>query len=245
MKKDTYIESLQINSENTVAYYLKSFNIKTEQQKFLEQILCNNKAEPLRIADIACGSGSLSWHLSSLYCDSHFTLVDFNPEAIALAKSLIKKQNFYFINNDIYDLNSLKDNSFDAVFCWQTLSWLSKPFEALMELIRITKPGGNIYASSLFNLDHDVDIYSKVFDYTKPAGIQNIPFEYNTYSLFTVNRWLSERINSFKIVPFTPDCDFVNENRGIGTYTITSDKGKRIQVSAGLLLNWGVLIITK
>ena len=38
-KEDNYIKAMQADKENSAAFYLKSFDIKTEQVKMLEQLL--------------------------------------------------------------------------------------------------------------------------------------------------------------------------------------------------------------
>ena len=121
---------------------------------------------------------------------------------------------------------------------------LDEPEKALNELIRITKPGGKIYASSLFNIHHDVDIFAKLLDHTRPNGELGLAFSYNTYSKKTVSKWLDKKVKSFQLHEFIPEIDFTFEGKGIGTYTVNSDKG-RLQISAGYLMNWSVLEIEK
>ena len=156
--KDSYHNSLKDNSEHFEKYYLKSFQ-KTEQQKFLESLLLKNENEfsNVTIADIACGGGSLSFHLNSLFKNATFQLCDYNLDAVKLAEKNIGLPNFKFFEDNIYELQNFEKSSFDFVFCWQTLSWLENPEEALNSLLSITKPGGKLYLSSLFNLEHDVE----------------------------------------------------------------------------------------
>jgi ubiquinone/menaquinone biosynthesis C-methylase UbiE len=243
MSKDNYLDGLKANKLQTEAYYKKSF-VKTEQQKFLEELLDIEEREFFDVADIACGGGSLSYHLNEKFPKASFTLVDYNDDAIDIARKNNPNNNFKFIIDSIYDLRSLSNESFDLVCCWQTLSWIDDPSSALKQLLRITKPGGKLYLSSLFNKDFDVDIYSKVIDHTRESGKENISFSYNTYSEYTIKKWLEGQARDFKIHAFAPKIDFTYEGRGIGTFT-RSIGDQRIQISAGHLLNWAVLEITK
>ncbi len=66
--KDNYLQAAQMDKQSTKNYFAKSIN-KTEQQKALESLLLDsiNKGEldrnaPLKIADLACGGGTLSYH---------------------------------------------------------------------------------------------------------------------------------------------------------------------------------------
>lgn len=237
-KGEAYIKALQASSEETRAYYRKSL-VKTEQQKELERLLAASGRDFSRIADIACGGGTLSYHLSQLYPQAAFCLGDFNSEALDLARELNAGPRFSFSQENIYSL-SFADDSFDLVCCWQTLSWLDDPAKALHELVRIARPGGTIMLSSLFNLDHDVDIYARFTDHTRTDGT----FSYNTYSMKTVGEWLQGKAKSVKAHPFRPEIDFHYDGRGIGTFTVQSEKG-RLQISAGYLMNWAILEIEK
>lgn len=241
-KGKDYVKALQASGEETAKYYAKSI-VKTEQQKFLEKLLAAHSTKFKSVADIACGGGTLSYHLRAIYPDAHFTLSDFNEEGMKLAQELNGDACSY-VQGNIYDLAALPDNKFDLVCCWQTLSWLDDPEKALNELVRITKPGGKIFASSLFNLRHDVDIFAKLLDHTRPNGELGLPFSYNTYSAKTVSKWLDKKVKSFHLHEFVPEIDFTFEGRGIGTYTVNSDKG-RMQISAGYLMNWSILEIEK
>ncbi|MFN6037607.1 MAG: class I SAM-dependent methyltransferase [Bacteroidota bacterium] len=245
MGDDAYIKGLQADKEKTHSYYTKSLAVKTEQQKMLEGLLQKENKTFESIADVACGGGTLSFHLQQKYPNANFTLVDFNPDAIEIAKLNNPHPNFKFIVDSIYELQNLKDNSFDLVCCWQTLSWLDDAEKALSQLLRIVKPGGKIFASSLFNLDKDVDLFTNVLDHTHESGKQGIYFNYNTFSKKTISTWLYSKVKQFDILPFNPQMDFHFEGRGIGTYTVKTEKGERIQISAGMLMNWGILVIEK
>ena len=203
------------------------------------------KLNPQTIADIACGAGSLSYHLcNTLYPNAQYRLSDFNKDAIELAQQKLTSPNFKFTVDSIYEL-SFETDSMDIVSCRQTLSWLSDPEKALAELIKTCKSGGYIYLSSLFNIDHDVDIYSRVIDFTRTSSSTNLSVSYNTYSKKTISRILENKVQHFDIMPFVPKIDFEHNDRGLGTKTIKTAAGDRLQTSAGMLLNWGILKIIK
>jgi ubiquinone/menaquinone biosynthesis C-methylase UbiE len=241
---DNYKHALKIDINESRKYFEKSI-CKTEQHKALEKLLVNkNPNIKYKIADIACGGGSLTFHLSKLFINSNFYLVDYLEEGITIAKNVNKEntRNKYLID-DIYSLNEI-GNSFDITFCWQTLSWLENPKLALENLIKITKKRGEIYLSSLFNIDHDVDIYSKVFDHTRKSSENLHYFNYNTYSKKTIYSWIGEKVESIDFFEFIPEIDLNYDGRGIGTQTIETSMNKRLQVSGGMLLNWYIMKIT-
>jgi ubiquinone/menaquinone biosynthesis C-methylase UbiE len=239
-----YIKALKIDRDTSQKYYESSLHKKTEQQKFLEKLLIERSIKPKFIADIACGGGGSTLYLHDHFPHAKYTLIDANEDAMCLAEKSTKHIDAKYIVGDIYDL-PLQKNTYDIVICWQTLSWLDKPDVALKQLVRICKPGGRIYASSLFNFDADVDIYSKVVDHTRVSSSDGITVEYNTYSIHSLNTWVSDMITEMQVHKFTIPIDLKYNGRGLGTSTIKLENGERIQTSAGMLLNWGVLEIVK
>ncbi|TLD96477.1 class I SAM-dependent methyltransferase, partial [Helicobacter jaachi] len=82
MKKDNYLRAMEADKHLAKQYYAKSVQ-KTEQQKALESLLLDSinvgkldANAPLRIADLACGGGTLSFHLAHLFPNAHFYLLD-------------------------------------------------------------------------------------------------------------------------------------------------------------------------
>ena len=102
----------------------------------------------MRVADICCGCGDVPLLLSRELQPSFIQGVDHSVAAINYARNL---QNDFEIHNADFqrgDATALMmyDNSFDFVLCRLSLQIFSQPEQILKELIRITKPGGRIYA---------------------------------------------------------------------------------------------------
>jgi ubiquinone/menaquinone biosynthesis C-methylase UbiE len=241
---DSYQQALQADKRESGEYYRSSLNTKTEQQKQLEALLRAQALQPATIADIACGGGGSSYHLGSLYPDAAYTLIDLNEDALLVAKEATKDLDATCTVGDIYDLQ-LASDTFDLVVCWQTLSWIDRPEAALRELVRICRPGARIYASSLFNVHHDVDIYSHVEDHTRASSAQGLRYVYNTYSLASVRKWVAGLVSHVHVHEFSIPIDLTYAGRGLGTYTVPVEGGRRLQLSAGMLLNWGILELQK
>jgi 2-polyprenyl-3-methyl-5-hydroxy-6-metoxy-1,4-benzoquinol methylase len=242
-KSVRYITSLQENKAITEEYYKKSVD-KTEQQKFIEKLLKSKGYKFSAIADVACGAGTLSYHLSELYPGAQFYLSDLNPDAIGLAKQLCLGNRFHFNLDNIFEMKSAHRNFFDAVFCWQTLLMLDQPDKIVNTLLQLPKKGGKIFIMSLFNIERDVDILANFIDHTRTGNKTVDTISYNTYSQFTVRKWLEGKAESFVIHPFHPETDFYYKGRGLGSNTVQAGD-IRLQVSGGYLMNWGLLEITK
>lgn len=241
-----YIKAYQKDADEVKEYYLKHLAKKSGQQILLERIMQASKpARHEQIADIACGAGTLSYHISRMYPSSEFTLIDVNDAALEMAARVLadvpKKK---LVNGSIYELGDHREK-YDIVFCWMTLLALDKPLEALEQLLLTCKKGGRIYLSSLFNFHHDVDVYAHFIDHTRDSGKEGIFMQYNTISLYTLEKWLKGKVESYKVHEFDPETDFDFKGRGIGTFTVTTQEGKRLQISGGMLMSWGILEITK
>ena len=227
--KDNYLQAAQMDKQSTKNYFAKSIN-KTEQQKALESLLLDsiNKGEldrnaPLKIADLACGGGTLSYHLSSFFPNASFVLLDYNEYGLELAKEINaeSKHRMEFIQGDLRDL-PFEDSSFDLVFCWGVfLIFNEKDLQPIInEVHRILKPNGKLYASSLFNTEFDVDLVCDFKDLTKESGKAGIWGRYTTFSLPTMRKIL-QSYSTFSIHPFEPQIDFPRTtHRGIATYSV-------------------------
>lgn len=194
------------------------------------------------VGDFGCGSGSLGYHLSNFNLEEVFELVDYNQDAVDLASDKLKEISNIKVSQGNLEQLTFADNHFDYIFCWQTLSWLSDPEKVMLEMIRVLKPDGKLYMSALVNVDHDVDLHTEFFDYTR--GADSIGVFYNTYSKLTLEKWLKNDLGTLEFSKFTPDSDFYYDGRGLGSFTVDSGNGK-LQISAGMLMNWYFITFTK
>jgi ubiquinone/menaquinone biosynthesis C-methylase UbiE len=242
---DDYRE-LQEVDRHLAASYIESALVegKQEQQKQLERLMAVRRLHPERVADIGCGHGGVVRHLSVLYPATGYTLVDRFETALSFAARTVHGLRATCVRADLYDL-PLQPGSHDVVICWQTLSWINRPADALREMIRICAPGGRVFISSLFNATADVDVYSRVVDHTRPSAQLGLGMFYNTYSLRTITEWVAGSVADVTLHELEMPLDLARQGRGLGTFTIQLADGKRLQVSGGMLMNWGILELTK
>lgn len=238
MSDAKYINTLKKDKIQSQEYYLKSIHKKTEQQKFFEKLI--HDLNPLSVADIACGGGGGSFHLQKMFPNATFDLVDLNQDAIEIAQKMVLGSKTHLAST--YEI-PLIENSIDLVVCFHSLFMIENPEKAINELIRICKPGGRIFVSSLFNFDHDCDLSTAIYDHTREEGGSS--FTYNTYSERTISAWLPSDLSLFKIHRFDMSIDIDHRPKGIGTYTKRLESGERLEISGGVLMNWGFLEIRK
>lgn len=110
---------------------------------------------PQYVLEIGCGSGAVleELHLSGLLpAHSHIYGLDVRFDFLQLAQT----QNAELICADAY-LLPFPPGAFDLVFCHFLLLWLKNPPEALMEMKRVTQPGGWVVAMAEPDYAHRID----------------------------------------------------------------------------------------
>ncbi|MCI0687683.1 MAG: class I SAM-dependent methyltransferase [Sporichthyaceae bacterium] len=100
------------------------------------------------VLDLPCGDGR---NLPPLAGGASILLAgDTSPNAMAIAERVAAKAGIrdkaIFVKVDAFD-TGLLDNSVDGIFCWDLLGHLTNPEDALLEMYRITRPGGHIVAN--------------------------------------------------------------------------------------------------
>lgn len=105
------------------------------------------------IADIACGTLNFT---QQAYIENHkknIYLCDLSYEMLKLGRRRIKKNvkdrsNIIFLRSNALDM-PFNNETIQTVFCFGLLHIFDNPSELLLEMIRILKPGGQIYFNVL------------------------------------------------------------------------------------------------
>jgi len=93
--------------------------------------------------DVGCGTGSLTKLILENYQPKEIISIDSSSEFIVHAQRSIMSPFVHFRVGLAQSLESDSD-SFDAVVSGLMLNFVSQPKDAMLEMIRVTKPGGNI-----------------------------------------------------------------------------------------------------
>lgn len=102
----------------------------------------------LNLLDVGAGSGTIAASLAKRIPEGHVTGVDLDPEVIPRAwvnAEAAGVKNLEFQQGDVYKL-PFADDTFDITTCHQMLTHLKAPWDALSEMLRVTKPGGIVAA---------------------------------------------------------------------------------------------------
>ncbi|WP_165374895.1 class I SAM-dependent methyltransferase [Thalassospira indica] len=213
---------------------------------WLEQIGVIGDAEK-RICDIGCGKGANLHYLSKRFPSHTFTGVDIDEQLISEGRKLLGDHNLTnckLVTGDIHDLKSqFKQNEFDGVISFQTLSWLPG-YEAAIDSISLISPSW-IAITSLF-YDGPVETRTVIEQFDSSDKIEANLF-YNTYSLPKFKKYLFKKgYTQFKSMRFEIPFDLPRNSDGrMQTYTEKTVDGRRLQVSGPLLMNWHFIFAAK
>ncbi|KIJ65055.1 hypothetical protein HYDPIDRAFT_110953 [Hydnomerulius pinastri MD-312] len=104
----------------------------------------------MHILDVGCGPGTITTDLARYVPQGRAVGIDNSAEVVEKAAALASEggQNVTFEVGDIHKLN-YPDASFDVVHAHQVLQHVTSPVEVLLEMKRLTKPGGIIAVRSV------------------------------------------------------------------------------------------------
>jgi SAM-dependent methyltransferase len=96
--------------------------------------------ESSRVLEVGCGTGAI---LSEL--PAHPSVNGLDIDSVSLKQCLINAPFVPLVQGNALQL-PYANNSFNVVYCHYLLLWVRDPQQALLEMKRVTKPGGNIIA---------------------------------------------------------------------------------------------------
>ncbi|MHB1455295.1 MAG: class I SAM-dependent methyltransferase [Armatimonadota bacterium] len=142
-----------------------------------------------RILDVGTGTGVLIPHILKVVgSQGSITAVDISPEMIAVAQTKGFPENVEFLQADVQE-TGLPDNSFNRVICNAAFPHFADKLRALLEMIRMLRPGGTLVIShpigreAVNNLHRDVSpvvaedrvpTAGKMREMLEDAGLVNI-----------------------------------------------------------------------
>lgn len=102
----------------------------------------------LKLLDVGAGSGTISVSFAKLIPDGHVTGIDLNDKILPRARAVAEEagiKNIEFQQGSIFQL-PFADETFDVTYCHQVLIHIGNPWDAMREMLRVTKRGGVIAA---------------------------------------------------------------------------------------------------
>lgn len=191
--------------------------------------------------DLACGGGANVYYFGNKYKNANWTGVDINDELFKMFHRYgADVPNVRLEEGDWFHLKEEYIGQFDGIISLQALSWLEEWKEPLYQACRL-KPKW-IALSSLF-YEGDMDYIIKCYNYERPdkeKGLDYTQAYYNIYSLPKIKSFLSEMgYGIFRYEAFEIEIDLPKpDHKDWGTYTVLTLDGRRLQISAAMLMPW-------
>ncbi|KAK2596788.1 hypothetical protein QQS21_006117 [Conoideocrella luteorostrata] len=137
------------------AHHIRHHEWRTAEnsaQNLIPILISLAKTNPnLTMLDVGTGCGTITTSLAKYMPQGRVTAVDLSPHVLSRARSLAADNaaaspahsavNVTFQQADAYEL-PFADSTFDVVHSAHMLTHLDEPWDALREMLRVTKPGG-------------------------------------------------------------------------------------------------------
>lgn len=203
----------------------------------------------LNILDMACGCGANTMYMANRFAEKQFTGIDINEEFISYGNEKIKEHcqynNCRLLKGDWFNPDPELIGKFDGIISFQTLFMFPDYKEALRALAKL-HPGW-IALSSLF-YEGNIEYTNKFRDFYRPSdGKEYTDIYYNIHSMPIFKEYMKKLgYKKFDFMKYEIDIDIPKtDSMDIGTYTVKTEDGKRIQISAGLMMPWYFIIASK
>lgn len=169
-----------------------------------------SKINRLRILDVGCGDGVLSWMLAKR--GAEVCGIDINEEAIKVAQKKCKNINANFCAASIYNI-PFPSRHFDSILCIDVIEHLQKPHEALNELKRVWNKSGPMIITTPIKWRDVPKSKFHVKEYTVREFRRLIMNHFPRGRIFFmqfVSKFVSKRLNKLKLGKYEPVRVFLN-----------------------------------
>jgi len=225
----------ELDESSNKACYMKPFEIKTDIQMRLEELLREiGLAGKARVVDLCGGSGHVAYHLQKEWKDICIDNIDLNKSALDACRQM-NGVRVKCYERSCYD-SGLQGGEYDMAICWLSFFHLSSPQGLINEMHRLLKPGGLGIISTYLNMDHDIDIRASLIEAAREGDKRE--YKRNIYSRLTFERFTQDKsgVPRFDIVMHKIKLSSrLNKTRGIGTYNRDAE-GREIEPRSGGLL---------
>lgn len=216
---------------------------------FMESLLTDERASGRGI-DVCCGMGANVTYVAHRFPGITWSGLDIVDDLLVKGRAILAGMDGVvpeLMRGDALNLrSSLGTNSFDIVTSMQTLLCMGDTELALDNLFDVCAPGGWIFISSLFTFS--VDVRMQIYEYPDkdfdhPTG----PAIYNVLCLEKFLRDCRTRgVSRIEVAGFEIDVDLPKPDHGVmGTFTVLTREGRRLQFSDPCLMPWKFVAIQK
>ncbi len=239
----SYEEFVNRDFDRYVGWHIRALDKPPEQYRVLTRFIQSfaSPDDQYSLLNLSAANGNLIAHLretfprwSYLGVDSVRGLVDHPSSQHVLA------ENVRLEHMTIEAVEKRLARQFDIVVHWMRLLHFDDWRQQIRATLRAATSGGHILISSLFN-EHDVDLQLTVCDHSIPACEEGYCLQYNTVSAAEFRRFCTSLgARNVDFTRFDLPFDLPKPERGVGTYTVRTEDGERLQISAGILMQWQI-----
>lgn len=241
-----------LNEKDIVYHNIQYQSPYRSTEKFVEWLKLGgyfSDKNELHICDMGCGGGANLYYLASKFPQHYFTGIELNAQLVEMANRQLEQNNLKdknvggggrrVIQGDLYNLSNEFYNTFDGIILFQVLVSLPE-YEKALDAMAQLNPRWIAFSSLFYEGNIDFIIRTKDYSY----GDEDY---YNIYSLPRIKDYLAKLgYVKFEYIPFDIDIDLPKpKTEGFGAYTFKTEDGKRLQMSAALLLPWYFVVASK
>ncbi|HEY4521728.1 MAG TPA: class I SAM-dependent methyltransferase [Candidatus Paceibacterota bacterium] len=220
---------------NTKKYAEKKWEIDKAMEEFSAPFI---EGKQLSVLDACSGVGQIAYYLAKRSPESKFLGVDHAPFYTEEAQKLYSGQkNLSFETEDIYKLPEKYPKEFDVTISHKTITWQPYYTDIMKAMFAVTKK--HIFISSLF-YDEDIDFEINIREYKKEGAKDGFNSQYNVYSFPRFKDFaFSLGAKNIEAQNFEIGIDVPKPPAGqVGTYTVKTENGHRLQISGIILMLW-------
>lgn len=225
--------------------YEQPYRSTVKFSEFLQKKIRTNNN---KILDLGCGAGAaLGYIISENEKCIGGIGIDINKELIKLGNRILNEKrisNCELIEGNIFKIDKNRFDRIDGVISLQTFNILPH-YTEIARCMCALEP--EWIAFSMLGFEGLIDYNIKLFDYTKDKDGGCTEVYYNIYSLPRMKEYFNQLgYSKFDYEEFEMDVDLPQTNKvGRGTYTVKTERGKRIQISGGMMMPWYFVFVEK
>ncbi len=220
----------------TLYYHLRQWHEPYRSTVHFADFIADRIESSSIVVDVACGGGGPTWYLAQRFDRCRFVGLDISEELIKHARSA---RNLDF---ELDDLQNLRVRfGIDGVIAMQALHCLPNPVDPLHQIATRIRPQWVAFSTLIY--EGNINCKIVVSEPERPRESY-----YNVFGLPSLTAIMAnEGYTISKYCPFKIDVDLkkpVNPDF-MGTYTLTTDAGSRLQCSGPLHLPWGFCLFER
>ena len=224
--------------------YMKDNTYKKPKEmfKFIEHAAFKKKIKNQKCLDVGCAGGNFIYFLKKKNPKNDFYGIDPIKKLVDKAKKNVPNCNFF--KKSVINKNSFKPKTFEKTFMVGVHPIFDDFRPPLKNMIKWTKPGGEIYICDMFNpFPVDVFIYYRM---SKDIKKNKLERGWNNFSIKSLSNYLKKekRVKSFSFTKFDMPFDLKRQKDPVRSWTIKESGKKRLMINGlGLIQNQALLNI--